>query len=314
MPTPRFRISRPRRGAAVVALVAATAVLVGGCGATAEVDAASTDAAGYTVEHAMGQAQLPATPERIVVLDSPHLDALVSLGITPVGASTSSAGSGFPPYLADKLDGVEEVGTISEPNLEKIALLDPDLIIGAKVRHEAVYTQLNAIAPTVFSEGSGTNWHEQAEITAAAVDRSDEMADILAALSERATQVGEQIGAEGKTASMVRFRPDNFRLYGPESFSGSLLTEVGFDLGAGPWNEYSMQELSHEELGRADGQVIFYTDRTGQTDATTGSPIWATLPAVQTGQAFEVEDEIWMVGIGVLGANTMLDQLAEIFA
>lgn len=299
---------------AVGALLAATAMLIGGCSSITGQNATHNDGTGYTVEHAMGTATLPSTPERIVVLDSPHLDALLALGIEPVGAAVSSAGTGFPSYLADKLAGVEQVGTIGEPDLEKIAALDPDLIIGAKVRHETMYPQLDAIAPTVFSEGSGTNWHEQAEITAAAVDRPEAMTDALAALSDRAAQVGEQIGAEGKTASMVRFRPDNVRLYGPESFSGSLLTTVGFDLGAGPWNEYSMQELSREQLGRADGQVIFYTDRTGNEETTTASEMWNSLPAVRAGQAYELEDEIWMVGIGVLGANTMLDQLEKIFA
>lgn len=75
---------------------------------------------GYTVTHAMGETRLPARPARVVVLDSPHLDALVALGTVPVGASVSAAGAGYPPYLADRLTGTESTGLIAEPDLEAV--------------------------------------------------------------------------------------------------------------------------------------------------------------------------------------------------
>lgn len=215
--------------------------------------------------------------------------------------------------MADELKDTESVGLTSEPNLEKIAALDPDLIIGAKVRHEAIYDQLSDIAPTVMSEGSGTNWNEQAEITAAAVNKSDEMDKLISDLDTRATELGEEIGADGQTASMVRFRTDNFRLYGPETFSGSVLEQVGFDLGERDWNEYSMMELSSENFGQIDGDLIFYTIP-GSPEATTYpkiSELWVDSPAVRQGRTYEFEDETWMVGIGVLGANEILDDLEE---
>ena len=46
----------------------------------------------------------------------------------------------------------EVVGLESEVNVEAIAALQPDLIIGNKMRQEAIYEQLSAIAPTVFAE------------------------------------------------------------------------------------------------------------------------------------------------------------------
>ncbi|MEV1132509.1 ABC transporter substrate-binding protein [Rhodococcus coprophilus] len=269
----------------------------------------------YTVEHAMGETTLEGTPERIVVIDSPHLDALVALGITPVGATESSAANGVPGYLADRLAATTTVGLTSEPDLEAIASLNPDLIIGAQVRHEALYPMLSAIAPTVFSVNSGTDWEEQARITAAAVNESDEMETLLTTLDDRAAQVGEAVGADGRTASMVRFRPDNFRLYGPDTFSGDILTKVGFDLGERDWNEYSMLELSPENYTRIDGDVIFFTNPAGDPNASTMGTVtglWGSQPAVLSGNTFEFEDETWMVGIGVIGANSILDDLETV--
>lgn len=300
-------------------LVAATVLITAAC-SSAETPSATESAAtgeGYTVEHAMGTASFDDVPTRIVVIDSPQLDALVSLGITPVGASVSGADAGFPGYIAESLTGTVSVGITSEPDIDAIANLDPDLILGSKVRHEAIFEELDAIAPTVFSVNSGTDWTEQALITAAAVNQTETMTAQIADLDTRAASIGETIGAEGTTASMVRFRPDNFRLYGPETFSGSILQQVGFDLGERDWNEYSMMELSPELFEQIDGDIVFYANPGGDPAATTMGAVtglWGDLPAVTAQQVYEVEDETWMVGIGVVGANIILDDIESALA
>jgi iron complex transport system substrate-binding protein len=309
--------SPARRLIAAIAAVAGLALLAGCAGSAAEQPAAAGNGSSYTVEHAMGETEFDAVPERIVVLDSPMIDALVALGITPVGAPEIGEGRSFPAYLADELDGTEPVGYIAEPDIDAIANLAPDLILGSKVRHEALYSELSSIAPTVFSEDTGTNWTEQAELTAAAVDRSADMQEKIEEVSARAAEVGETVGAEGTTASIVRFRADNFRLYGPETFSGSLLTDMGFDLGERDWNEWSMMELSPELYEQIDGDVVFYMSPGGDPSATTQEQItglWSALPGVSGDSAYEVEDDTWMVGIGVLGANLVIDQVEELLA
>lgn len=300
-----------RRLPTLLTLALASAVTLSACSGTE--DSGSTGSGeSYTVAHAMGETVVEGAPERIVVLDSPHLDALVALDDAPIGVTESRAGAGTPPYLGD-IDA-EVVGLTSEPDIDKIAALAPDLIIGAKVRHEAIYDELSGIAPTVFSENSGTDWKEQARITAAAVNQEEEMEGLLEDLDTRISEVGQAVGAEGKTFSMVRFRPDNFRLYGPHTFSGSVLTQMGFDLGDREWDEYSMMELSPELFEQIDGEIIFYTNPGGDPSATTMSTItglWGDLPGVKSGQTYEVEDQTWMIGIGVLGANQILDDIQE---
>lgn len=316
-------MNRPRRIRlrpllAAAAGVAAIALTVTGCtsGTAAEESAPAAEGSSYTVEHAMGETEFEAVPERIVVLDSPQLDALLALGVTPVGAPEIGAGRGFPAYLADELDGTEPVGFIAEPDVDAIANLAPDLILGSKVRHEALYEELSAIAPTVFSEDTGTNWTEQAVLTAGAVNQGERMDELIAGVEDRAAEVGKAVGAEGTTASIVRFRADNFRLYGPGTFSGSLLTDLGFDLGADrDWNEYSMMELSPELYEQIDGDVVFYMSPGGDPTATTQARItglWGAQPGPAGDAAFEVEDDTWMVGIGVIGANLVIDQVEDL--
>ena len=160
-------LRRRRAVPSLLALAVASVVTLAGCSGTEDSPESSAQDA-YTVTHAMGETTVEAAPERVVVLDSPHLDALIALGHTPVGITESSAGTGAPPYLGEV--DAELVGLTSEPDIDRIAALAPDLIIGAKVRHEAIYDELSGIAPTVFSENSGTDWQEQARITARPVD------------------------------------------------------------------------------------------------------------------------------------------------
>jgi iron complex transport system substrate-binding protein len=268
------------------------------------------------VEHAMGTTEVPADPGRVVVLDSSFLDAALALGVEPVGATEASAGAGMPEYLADDVGDIEVVGLTEEPNIEAIAALEPDLILGARVRHEALYERLSGIAPTVFTESSGTNWKDGLAVAADALDATDEADAWIDAYEARADEIGEQVDAADTTLSIVRFLlPDEIRLYGPDTFSGTVLTDVGFRLVDHPWDEYSMQVISAEQLDAADADLVFATSYGGTDtpdfDATFSqvSTLWDRLPAVAEGRQHWVDDDTWMLGIGPLGADLILDDL-----
>jgi iron complex transport system substrate-binding protein len=266
----------------------------------------------HRVEHAMGSTEVPGEPLRVVVLDSSFLDAAIALGLPPVGATEGVVGRGLPAYLpADVVASIELVGDTTNPNLEVIAAMQPDLIIGAKVRHEALYQSLSQIAPTVFSESSGTNWTDQVRLTAEALNRVDQGEQLLNDFAARATAVGQTIGADGLTATVVRFLPDQTRLYGPETFSGSVLTAVGFDLGDKGFDpNYSMAIISLEQVALVDADVLFTTTYADEGSARPEfEGLWGTLQAVQNGHQFDIADDTWMTGIGVIGANLILDDL-----
>lgn len=295
--------------------------LLAACGGDGGAVTTGSETGTRTVEHVMGRTDVPAEPERVVVLDSSFLDAALALDVTPIGATEASAGSGMPAYLADKVPGIEVVGLTDEPSLEAIAVLEPDLILGAKVRHEQLYEELSGIAPTVFSESSGTDWKDGLAVTADALGAEEEAAELLGAYQARAEEVGRRVGAAGKRLSMVRFLlPDEIRIYGPRTFSGSILTDVGFDLGDHDWDEYSMAYVSAEQLGAVDADVVFSTSYggTGSADfkAAFGpvESIWKTVPAVAEGRQHWVEDDIWMLGIGPNGAGLILDDIDKTLA
>ena len=86
--------------------------------------------------HAMGSTEVPKKVLRVVTLFQGATDSVVALGVTPVGVVDSWAQQPTYEYLRDALKGVAHVGLETQPNLEAIVALKPDLIIGTKSRHE----------------------------------------------------------------------------------------------------------------------------------------------------------------------------------
>lgn len=271
--------------------------------------ASPTPASGTrTVSHDKGETVVPANPARIVVLDSSLLDATVFLGLTPVGAVTTAVDEELPSYLGDRVEDIEIVGTIGSPNLEAIAALRPDLIISATLRDDERYAILGGIAPTVFTAGPGTSWRPDFQIVAEAVGKAEVATTALADFDARAQQIGEAIGAAGTTASIVRFLPDETRVYGPGSFSGSVLRSVGFDAPELDYDEFAIAYLSAEQIEMADADLIFATTFGPEQDSTRGSitGLWGNLRAIESGCQFDVDDDAWMLGIGLIGAQAIL--------
>src|ERR671916_835185 len=142
-----------RRRRLIVVVFALAALVMSGCGGSGadrgSAGAGGADAASRVVQHAMGSTEITGEPQRVVVLDTGELDSVLALGVTPVGAVRADATSGLQSYLADRAQDVTMVGTVTQPNLEAIAALQPDLILSSKLRHESLYDEFSKIAPTV---------------------------------------------------------------------------------------------------------------------------------------------------------------------
>ncbi len=271
------------------------------------------------VTHAMGETTVPANPQRVVVLDTGELDSALALGIKPVGAVSAFQGGTFPSYLSGKTDGITSVGTIQQPNLEAIAALKPDLILSSKTRHEAIYPQLSQIAPTVFTESVGVTWKENFKTHAEALGKSAEadrmMADYTKRLDEFKAGMGDRL-AETQV-SIVRFLPGKVRIYLNESFIGTILKDAGLPRPPAQDKPAFADEATKERIPDMDGSVIFTTSF-GPSNETamaefTSDPLWSQLNAVQQGKVYEVSDDYWMLGIGILAANMVVDDLNKYF-
>ncbi|GGV15043.1 ABC transporter substrate-binding protein [Streptomyces spectabilis] len=336
------RRRRPARTAAAVALAAAGALALAACGSGG--DGKSDNGSGSkavaqggedfakaaektarmgttakpgqfprTLTHALGKTELKQRPQRVVVLDVGELDNVVSLGVKPVGYAPTEGDDGVPGYLKKRAGSPKNIGTINSLNLEAIANLKPDLILGSELRAAKLYPQLSKIAPTVFSVRPGFTWKQNYLLNAAALDRTAAAKAALGAYEKKAKALGEEIGPKKPTVTMLRYMPDRVRLYAKASFIGTVLTDVGLPRPKNQQVNDLATEISPERIDEADADWIFtgvYGDpkKTGRAGAE-NNPLWKKLDAVKEGRAKNVPDETWYLGLGVTAADLVLDDL-----
>ncbi|GAA3479063.1 iron-siderophore ABC transporter substrate-binding protein [Streptomyces yanii] len=266
-----------------------------------------------TLTHAMGKTELKSAPKRVVVLDVGEFDNVVSLGVKPVGYAPSEGDEAIPSYLKKDAGNPKNVGTINNLNLEAIAGLKPDLILGSQLRAADKYDQLSKIAPTVFSIRPGFTWKENYLLNAAALDKTAKAKSQLDAYEKKAAKLGEDIGPDKPTISMVRYLPDRIRLYAKASFIGTILEDAGLPRPKNQQIDDLAAEISPEKIDEADADWIFtgvYGDpKATKRDTAQSNPLWKNLKAVKEGRAKDVPDETWYLGLGVTAANLVLDDL-----
>ena len=308
-----------------------TACILAACSDSNEKDSNSNEktekkSTAYTVEHAMGSTDIPSTPERIVVLTNEGTEALLALGVKPVGAVSSWSGEPWYEHIAGQMDGVEVVGQETAIDLEAIAKLKPDLIIGNKVRQEADYENLSKIAPTVFAETLTGQWKDNFTLYAKAVNAVDTGEKVLADYSTKVEETKIALGdITNQSVSVVRFLTGTSRIYYTDSFSGVILNELGFkrvEEQAELFTEDNQMaiEVNKELIPKMDGDLLFYFTYlpTGDDSASTteeewtSDPLWKNVSAVKDGKAYSVSDAVWNTAGGILAAQKMLEEIQEI--
>lgn len=286
-------------------------------------------AATKLVDTPLGEVEVPTDPQRIVVLWSATLASVVELGFEPIGSVGSDGDNGLlAPYLPEDypLDELAIVSEVREVNLEAVAAADPDLILGGEVPHLVdTYGQLSNIAPTVLLTWEGTaSWCTMLTDVAEVLGVPERAQAAVDAYEAQVAKVRDVVGLDENpvTVSLVRIQsPEEIRIETPESFSGQILADVGFDR---PDNQLQPDDgadyisLSLERIPDADAPTIIATyyfgdgDTSGAWDSISGGALWQALPAVQAGNVVEADFTFWGSS-NYYAAHRVLDDIAAAF-
>ncbi len=268
--------------------------------------------------------QVPAEPQRIVVLSGDQLDALCALGLQSrvVAAALPDGSSSQPGYLGGAVHGVPGVGTRSNPDLAAIAATHPDLILGSQGLTPKLYPQLAAIAPTVFTAAPGAAWEDNLRGVGAATARAGATDALLNGFSQRASDIGARHDASHFQASIVQLTTDTIRVYGTNNFPASVLGAVGVDRPASqrftdkPYFEIGATDADlakNPDLSAADADVVYVScasPAAAQRAATVlDSNPWRKLSANHDNRVYVVNDEVWQTGEGLIAARGIVDDL-----
>ncbi|AGB22537.1 ABC-type Fe3+-hydroxamate transport system, periplasmic component [Mycobacterium sp. JS623] len=276
------------------------------------------------VRHAAGTTTVRADSQRIVVLSGDQLDALCALGLQSriVAAALADGSNSQPSYLGKVVHDVPGAGSRSQPDMQAIKAANPDLILGSAALTPDAYPQLTAIAPTVFTGPPGAKWEDNLRTVGAATGRLDAANGLVDGFEKDADRTGADNDATHFQASVVQFTDTTMRVYGADTFPGSVLGAVGADRPAAqrftdkPYIEIGITDAEMEEspdFSAADGDIVYisFASAAARDRAPTvlGSDAWKKLSANRDNRVFAVNNEVWQTGEGIVAARGILADL-----
>lgn len=199
-------------------------------------EGAAPDGDVVTVEHRYGTTEVPVRPARVVTLDQQWTDSLLALGVQPVGYAVDSFADADQMPWQDVSADAEPLDVENGPPLEKIAALDPDLILGTfRITDQGLYDKLSGIAPTIASlaDEEVTPWRDLAEVAGEVLDedaRADEVvAEVDAAVDATAAELP---GLAGRTFALAQYVVGDsmYVVADPEDGSSDFFQRLGMEL------------------------------------------------------------------------------------
>jgi iron complex transport system substrate-binding protein len=270
-----------------------------------------------TVEHFMGEVCVPKTPQSLVTLDSVTLADALALGVQPIGSAVES-GTKID-YLMKQIknrDQIELLGQSEQPNLEKILMLKPDLIMGIKFFGEPIFSQLSQIAPTAVGEWTGDlSWREYFNFVARVLHKEAEAQQVWDSYYQRIAEIKKVLGDKRQVLKVSTvYALQGINISTATSFIGSILADIGISQ---PTYAAVLKNgnttISEEAIPDIDADILFIGvyDTAKSKDVLADweqKPLWKQLKAVREGRVYVVNGNIWE-GANIIAANLVLDDL-----
>ena len=263
---------------------------------------------------------------RVVTLFQGATDCAVALGVTPSGVVDSWSEKPMYRYLRQAVQGVAHVGLETQPSLEDIALLRPDVIVASRFRHQRIAPLLAQMGRVVMLD-EVFQFKQTLALMGVALQREQQARWLLEQWQQRVARLRLQLQATfaGRwplTVSVLDIREDHIRSYLPQSFAGSVLSELGFAWtpAAREARGVSLKLTSKESLPVVNAELFFIFQRgDGEVAqrayrALVEHPLWQQLQAPRHGRVWIVDGVAWSLSGGILGANLMLDEIARVTA
>ena len=269
---------------------------------------AQTPYAPVTVQHQLGTTVIERAPQRVVALDMNEVDFLDQLGIPVAGMPKDF----IPHFLARYRDapGVEDLGSIVQPNLERVHAARPDLILITSLQANH-YQALSEMAATVHfdvdyrdSESRHIEVIRHHLLTLGQIFGKSVLAEQKArALDARVEEARAITRGRPERALVVLHNNGAFSSFGVQSRYGFVFTGLGVKP-ASPTAEAGLhgQPVSSEFIQQANPDIIYVVDRTAVMEhrpavaiESMGNPLLRQTNAWKNGRVIVVDAQAWYV-------------------
>ncbi|MDW6004943.1 Fe(3+) dicitrate ABC transporter substrate-binding protein [Vibrio mangrovi] len=275
----------------------------------------SISAGAVTVQDQRGTFSIDYVPKRIVVLEFSFADALAAVHVSPVGIADDKDAERLLPAIRAQFSGWASVGTRSQPSLEVIASLKPDLIIADVERHAAVYDDLVKIAPTLMLQSRRETYEDNlasAAIIGTVVGKGAEMQARLQLHEQRMVEFRNKLSAlRGKTLQFGVARENGFFVHANESYAGGVAHTLGFTSPPALQNDRASRQVGLEQMLALNPDYLVIGDYTPNSiiHRWEKQPLWQMLNAVRAHHVVYVSGNLWSRCRGILAAEYMAQDL-----
>uniref|UniRef100_UPI00272DBFEE siderophore ABC transporter substrate-binding protein n=1 Tax=Pseudomonas sp. TaxID=306 RepID=UPI00272DBFEE len=276
-----------------------------------------------SITHSSGTTEVPAHPQKAVVIDWSTLDTLQQLGLTVQGTPTNAA----PDLLSQYRDGdYIRAGSLFEPDLEVLKGAQPDLIVLGR-RAQGQYAEVSKFGPTIDVTPDPTDLlgslKRNTRLLAEIYGKQDVAEQKLNGLDESVAQLRELASGQG-TGLLILTTGGRMAAFGTGTRFGMIHDVFGMkqavdNLQTGRHGH----SVSFEFLLEADPDWLFVMDR----DAAIGrdgiaarqlmdNELVRATKAGSKGQIVYLDPVSWYLldnsGLGVMQSS--VDQLIEVFS
>ncbi|MFE7133169.1 iron-siderophore ABC transporter substrate-binding protein [Streptomyces sp. NPDC057638] len=330
--------TRARRRALAVAATATAAVLtLGGCSSsggdkddkTAKADKGAEQKSGgafpVSIKSALGTAEIPAEPKRIITLGQGSAETAIALGTTPVGIESYAWGSDKTGYLPWIHEAVTQSGEKlpkqftggEELDTEAILELDPDLILAPwSGVTQKQFDILNDIAPTVAYPDLpwSTNWDEQIQVIAKAMGKPEQAPKLIGTIEKQLADAAKTRPdyANHTFSYIYNTGPGTLGVFKPDEQRVTMLSSLGLkvDPVVDTFKETKGTDSAliglenAEKLKNSDLLFTFYTDAKNKKEVE-AQPLYASMPAVKKGAVVSSADTSFVTASSIINPLTV---------
>lgn len=274
---------------------------------------------GKVVKHDFGVTELKSEPKKIVILNNLYAEVLLPLGIMPIAATTGQAGSKeFASFVRDefKKANVVSVGWQKKPDLEKIAELEPDLIL-MTTHQKDLYEKLSAIAPTIgFLMDNEKVWdfREPALKIADIFDKKAEMEKLIKDFDTKEAEFAKEVQAKYGNEKLVYLRvtEKDIRYYGYGRM-GYLYDRYKFNRAEDFPAERMYESINMEKLMELNPDLLIVQSDKPELFETKvkETPIWNNIKAVKNNKIIFAEYSLWQLGFGLVSQEKIMETIKE---
>jgi len=249
---------------------------------------------------------------------------LLALGITPAGSVVGGDVKDFLPHVADRLQGVAKLGVVTDPDMESVLALKPDVIYLDEAYSGDDLAKFEKIAPTISIDMDNGTWRDHLNRIAKHVGKEKEAEAFINDYNAKAERVKSLINGElGKEAKVmaIRMTAKELRVMGMKRPAGPIMFE---DLGLNPAAgvEKIVDEpyavISQEVLPDFDADAIFVIISKGSEaranfEELEKNAVWQNLKAVKNKHVYVLDGQKWL-DYSSIGHSLALDDANKLFS